>query len=108
MWCSFDRRARVVRVHGHGRVVLPGEREFDEVVTRHPPHPSTRAVVIVEVQRVSDSCGFGVPLMELVEERDLLRPSAEKRGPEGLAEYRAQRNAVSLDGLPGMSGPPNQ
>jgi len=102
MWCSFDRRARVVRVHGRGRVVLPGEPGFDEVAARHPRHPSTRAVVIVDVERVSDSCGFGVPVMEVVEERDLLRPSAEKRGPEGLAEYRATRNAVSLDGLPGM------
>ena len=102
MWCSFERRARVVRVHGRGRVVLPGEPEYDEVVALHPPHPSTRAAVLVDVERVSDSCGFGVPVMELVEERDLLRPSAENRGPDGLSEYRATRNAVSLDGLPGM------
>ncbi|MCW2681675.1 MAG: pyridoxamine 5-phosphate oxidase [Frankiales bacterium] len=106
MWCSFDRRARVVRVHGHGRVALPGEPDFDEVVALHPPHPSTRAVVVVDVERVSDSCGFGVPVMDLVEERDLLRPSAEKRGPEGLAEYRATRNATSLDGLAGMPALP--
>ncbi len=107
MWCSFDRRARVVRVHGRGRVVLPGEPEFEEVVALHPPHPSTRAVVVVDVERVSDSCGFGVPVMELVEERDLLRPSADKRGPEGLADYRALRNAASLDGLPGMPAGPS-
>ena len=107
MWCSFDRRARVVRVHGRGRVVLPGEPEFDEVAALHPAHPSTRAVVVVDVERVSDSCGFGVPVMEVVEERDLLRPSAEKRGPAVLAEYRATRNAVSLDGLPGMPAVPS-
>jgi hypothetical protein len=61
---------------------------------------------VVDVERVSDSCGFGVPVMDLVEERDLLRPSAEKRGPDGLAEYRATKNAVSLDGLPGMPSVP--
>ena len=105
MWCSFDRRARVVRVHGRGRVALPGEAEYEEVAALHPPHPSTRAAIVVDVERVSDSCGFGVPVMELVEERDLLRPAAEKRGPEGLAAYRAQKNAVSLDGLPGMPRP---
>lgn len=102
MWCSFDRKARVVRVHGRGRVALPREPEYDEVAALHPPHPSARAVVVVDVERVSDSCGFGVPVMDLVEERDLLRPAAGKRGPEGLAAYRATKNALSLDGLPGM------
>jgi hypothetical protein len=105
MWCAFDRRPRIVRVHGRGTVAVPGDAAYDEVVALHPPHPSTRAVVVVDVERVSDSCGFGVPVMDLVEERDLLRPSAAKRGPEGLAAYRADRNAVSLDGLPGLPVP---
>lgn len=101
MFCSFDKRPRVVRLHGRGHVAVPGDAEFDEVVARHPEHPSTRAVVVVDVTRVSDSCGYGVPVMEVVGERDLLRLGAEKRGPDGLAEYRATRNAVSIDGLPG-------
>jgi hypothetical protein len=102
MFCSFDQRPRIVRLHGTGRVVLPGEHEFDDVVARHPAHPSTRAVVVVDVTRVSDSCGYGVPVMEMVGERDLLRLGAEKRGPDGLAAYRAERNAESIDGLPGL------
>jgi hypothetical protein len=57
---------------------------------------------VVDVDRVSDSCGFGVPVMEVVAERDLLRRGAEKRGAEGLAAYRAEKNAVSIDGLPGL------
>ena len=102
MFNSFGQRPRIVRLHGTGSVALPGEPEYDEVVARHPPHPSTRAVVVVDVHRVSDSCGYGVPVMEMVGERDLLRLGAEKRGPEGLAEYRAERNSTSLDGLPGL------
>lgn len=102
MFCSYDDRPRIVRLHGRGSVVLPGDAVFDEVVTKHPTHPSTRAVVVVDVERVSDSCGFGVPVMDVVTERDLLRLGAEKRGPAGLATYRAERNAVSIDGLPGF------
>jgi hypothetical protein len=102
MFCSFGTRPRIVRLHGRGRVAMPGEPAYDDVVARHPPHPSTRAVVVVDVERVSDSCGFGVPVMELVGERDLLRRGAEKRGPDGLAEYRATKNAASIDGLPGL------
>lgn len=105
MFAPYDTRPRIVRLHGTGSVALPGEPAFDDVVARHPTHPSARAVVVVDVERVSDSCGFGVPVMELVGERDLLRLSAEKRGPEGLAAYRAEKNALSIDGLPGLQGP---
>jgi hypothetical protein len=102
MFCSFDNRPRVVRLHGRGSVAMPGEPSYDEVVARHPEHPSTRAVVVVDVERVSDSCGYGVPVMEMVGERDLLRLGAVKRGPEGLAAYRAEKNATSIDGLVGL------
>ena len=102
MFSAFGRRPRIVRLHGSGRVALPGSAEFDDVVGRHPAHPSTRAVVVVDVTRVSDSCGFGVPEMAVVGERDLLELGARRRGPDGLVAYRAERNAVSLDGLPGL------
>jgi predicted pyridoxine 5'-phosphate oxidase superfamily flavin-nucleotide-binding protein len=102
MFCSFAARPRIVRLHGRGRVALPGDAVFDDVVARHPEHPGTRAVAVVDVERISDSCGYGVPVMELVGERELLRLSGEKRGPEGLAAYRAEKNARSLDGLPGL------
>ncbi|HVE62491.1 MAG TPA: pyridoxamine 5'-phosphate oxidase family protein [Mycobacteriales bacterium] len=105
MFCSFGDRPRVVRLHGRGAVHFPGAPAYDDVVSRHPVHPSTRAVIVVEVDRVSDSCGFGVPIMEQVGERDLLRLGAERRGPDGLAAYRAQKNAVSIDGLPGIPSP---
>ncbi|NHC43761.1 pyridoxamine 5'-phosphate oxidase family protein [Motilibacter aurantiacus] len=103
MFCAFDKRPRIVRLHGTGRVALPGEPDFEDVVRRHPPHPSTRAVVVVDVTRVSDSCGWGVPVMDFVGERDLIRLGAEHSGPEGLAEYRREANARSIDGLPGLT-----
>ena len=102
MFCSFTERPRIVRLHGHGRVAYPGDPDFDDLVARHPAHPGTRAAIIVDVERISDSCGFGVPVMTLVGERDLLARSAEKRGPDGMETYRAERNALSIDGLPGL------
>ncbi|MEJ7742749.1 MAG: pyridoxamine 5'-phosphate oxidase family protein [Nocardioidaceae bacterium] len=102
MFASFESRPRIVRLHGRGTVALPGDDSYEEVVLRHAPHPSTRAVVVVDVERVSDSCGYGVPIMDFVGERDLLRLSAEKKGPGGLDAYRATKNAVSIDGLPGL------
>ncbi|AJT40659.1 pyridoxamine 5'-phosphate oxidase family protein [Psychromicrobium lacuslunae] len=102
MFNSFDSRPRIVRLHGQGTVSLPGEPAFEEVTALHPKHPSTRAVITVKVTRISDSCGWGVPIMQMSGERDLLRLQAEKKGPEGMAEYRTERNAQSIDGLPGF------
>lgn len=102
MFASFDRRPRIVRLHGTGRVRSPGHPDFEVVAADHPTHPSTRAVVVVDVERISDSCGFGVPVMEMVDERDLLRLFADKKGPEGMSAYRAEKNSHSIDGLPGV------
>ncbi|GHD13273.1 pyridoxamine 5'-phosphate oxidase family protein [Zhihengliuella salsuginis] len=102
MFNSFGPRPRIVRLHGRGSVHLPGTPEFDEVVARHPAHPSTQAVIVVDVTRISDSCGWGVPVMEVTGERDLLRLQAEKKGPDGMSAYRVERNAHSIDGLPGF------
>lgn len=101
MFCAFDSRPRVVRLHGRGSVAMPGEPAYDDVVARHPDHPSTRAVIVVDVDRISESCGYGVPRMRVEGERDLLLLHAQRKGPDGLADYRATRNAVSIDGLPG-------
>ncbi len=101
MFCSFGPRPRIVRLHGRGRPTFTGDPEYDEVVRRHPSHPGQRAVIIVDVTRVSDSCGFGVPQMDYVAERNLLELSARKRGPGGMVAYREEKNATSLDGLPG-------
>jgi len=102
MFAAFDRRPRIVRLHGYGSVAVPGDLAFEEVAARHPAHPSTRAAIVVDVERVSDSCGYGVPVMELVGERDLLRLSAEKKGRDGMDAYRVLKNTTSIDGLPGL------
>ncbi|WP_405374429.1 MULTISPECIES: pyridoxamine 5'-phosphate oxidase family protein [unclassified Microbacterium] len=102
MFLSYGDRPRIVRLHGTGSVLLPGDPGFSEVVDRHPDNPSTRAVISVEVTRISDSCGWGVPVMDVTEERDLIRRHAEKKGPAGMDDYRRQKNALSIDGLPGL------
>jgi len=102
MFTAFDGRPQIVRLHGRGRVVVPDDAEFDELVQRFPRNPGTRSVIVVDVDRISDSCGYAVPRMDYVADRDVLDLWAEKKGPKGLAAYRAKSNAVSLDGLPGL------
>ena len=104
MFCAFDGPPRIVRLHGRGEAVQLGDPRFAELAERFDGPPGARAVVRIDVDRVSDSCGFGVPRMAYERDRDQLVRWAENRGEEGLAAYRAERNAVSIDGLPAVRG----
>lgn len=104
MFCAFEGPPRIVRLHGRGTPVLPGDEAFDDLVRRFPARPGIRSVIDVEVTRIADSCGYAVPLMSFEADRSRLDEWADNRGPEGLDDYRAQKNARSLDGLPGLSG----
>ncbi|GAA3807224.1 pyridoxamine 5'-phosphate oxidase family protein [Nocardioides panacisoli] len=106
MFCAFDGPPDIVRFHGTGRVVTRYDAEYAELAARFDELPGARAVVVVDVERISDTCGYGVPLMEYVGERDLLGPAFARRGEEGSAEYRRNRNQVSLDGLPAFDYDP--
>jgi hypothetical protein len=102
MFCAFEGPPKIVRLHGRGHVVLPQDPDFAQLVKRFSDHPGIRSVIVVDVDRVAESCGFAVPLMSYQADRDVLDRSAAKKGPEKLAAYRAERNATSLDGLPGL------
>ena len=105
MFCAFDGPPRIVCLHGRGEVVALGDDRFAALATRFADHPGARAVIHVRVARVADSCGFAVPRMTFAGERDQLVRWAGNRGDEGLAAYRAQKNAVSIDGLPALTPP---
>jgi hypothetical protein len=103
MLCAFAGTPRIVRLHGRGEVLEGEALEFPEVDVL----PEQRRTVIrVEVDRVADSCGYGVPLMDHVGERPNSRRWAEgklrKQGPDALRDYMAERNAESIDGLPAL------
>lgn len=102
MFMAFEGRPQIVRLHGRGRVVVPDDAEFVELAQRFPRHLGTRSVIVVDVDRIADSCGYAVPRMDYIADRDVLDLWSEKKGPQGLVAYRAERNAVSLDGLPGL------
>ena len=103
MFCAFSGPPRIVRLHGRGNVVLPGDADWEALAARFPPQPAARSVIKVTLDRVSDSCGFGVPFMSYDKERGQLAEWANRKTDEELVEYRAKKNAVSIDGLPGLA-----
>lgn len=102
MFCAFDGPPWIVRLYGRGRGHEPGDDVHDELRPRFPDLPGARAIIDVAVDRISTSCGFGVPLMELVGHREELVESARRKGEAKMASYRARKNTESIDGLPGL------
>lgn len=102
MFCAFEGSPKIVRLYGRGRVHEPGDDAYDELRPQFPDLPGARAIIDVAVDRVSSSCGFGVPLMELVGHREELVESARRKGEAKMAAYRARKNTESIDGLPGL------
>jgi hypothetical protein len=110
MLCAFAGPPRIVRLHGRGEVIHPAHPEFDELLAlgfHEPEAPEARrAIIRVRLTRVSESCGYGVPLMSYEGERPHSDLSTAKRlrthGPDALVRYQEQHNLESLDGLPAV------
>ena len=72
-----------------------------------PEQVEQRGLEVVDVDRVSTSCGFALPMATGWERRDLLTPNMERRGADGVVAYRQQKNRVSIDGLPAFDDDPD-
>lgn len=107
MFCAFEGPPNIVRLHGRGEPVFVGDQRFEELAARfgEPARHGLRAIIVVEVTRVSDSCGYSVPLLEFQADRDILVRDMARKDEAKMAEYHAVRNAESIDGLPALPAP---
>lgn len=103
MFCAFSGSPKIVRLHGRGTPVTPGHSDYGRLLALFPPHPGTRALIHIQVTRVSDSCGYAVPFFEFQEPRDTLDRWTAQQGPEKVIAYRALKNRTSIDGLPALT-----
>lgn len=97
MLCAFEGPPRIVRLHGRG-----------EILAADDPGDGVRGVIRVHVERVSDSCGYGVPLMEYAGERPQREAWLASIGADGVRAYVTEKNATSIDGLPAVPSEPRR
>lgn len=102
MFCAFEGPPRIVRLHGRGEVVEQADDGFPALATMFPDTAGARSIIRIHVRRISDSCGYGVPLYRYEGERTQLKAWAERKGPEGLLQYQRENNLESIDRLPGL------
>jgi hypothetical protein len=103
MFCAFDGPPKILRFWGRGEVIEPHDAGFAELLPHFAPVAVVRSIIRVELDRIADACGFGVPFYSYEGERSNLPVWSEKKGEEGYAAYRETKNARSIDGLPGLA-----
>lgn len=109
MFCAFDGKPNIVRFYGRGRAVRPGDEGWDDLHRLF--HESdvaddvlVRSIIVADIDRTSTSCGFAVPFMDFVSERDQLVRWGDGKSADDITDYWAEKNASSIDGLPALSG----
>jgi hypothetical protein len=100
MFCAFSGAPKILRLYGQGRTILPETDEWAQLTPLFPDYYGARQIIAADIHRVQTSCGYAVPLMELVGQRDTLLRWAKAKGDQGLQEYRREENTCSIDGLP--------
>ena len=102
MFNSYTRNALILRIYGRGKSHAPGSTRFAELMTHYEDAPGIRQIFTIQIDNLQTSCGYGVPVYELMEERKTLTKWAEKKGAQGVKDYFEERNRVSIDGLPAV------
>ncbi|MBV8100810.1 MAG: pyridoxamine 5'-phosphate oxidase family protein [Verrucomicrobia bacterium] len=103
MFCAMEGPPKIVRLHGHGEPIERKHPDFETMRALFKETPGLRAFIRIRLTRISDSCGFGVPLYEFRGERSQLQEWAERKGETSLTVYRQTKNSCSIDGLPGTT-----
>lgn len=104
MFCSFDAVPRILRLHGTGSVYLTHSAKFDAYRPLFGEFAGVRSIISVEVKRIADACGYGVPEYQFKAERETLVRQLEQQGEQAVRDYQESQNAHSIDGLPGLRG----
>jgi hypothetical protein len=103
MMCAFERAPMIMRFHGRGEVVEPHHPDFERFKPMFVSEIGIRSFIVIHLDRISDSCGFGVPVMEFKNHRKQLRTYCERNGEEKLNDYKMSHNANSIDGISGVT-----
>ena len=100
MFCSFENAPLILRLYGTGEAVRQTSERWNELSKLFDDFPGTRQIIVLNVESLQTSCGFGIPLYEFVEDRKQLIDWAERKGGDGINAYWHDKNQTSIDGLP--------
>jgi hypothetical protein len=99
MLCSFDEKPLILRLYGRGHSVRPQDPAWPELIVHFTQLPGQRQIIVLQIESLQTSCGFGVPQFIVPTKRQTLLEWSLKKGPEGIHNYCAEKNQKTIDGL---------
>ncbi|KAA8491728.1 Pyridoxamine 5'-phosphate oxidase family protein ustO [Porphyridium purpureum] len=107
MFCNLEAGApRILRLFGRAQLILAEdvpESLLQKLPERMTKNEGFRAVYKLSVDRVTQSCGYSMPVMTFEKYRTTLDEWTQHKGPDGMNEYRTLKNSFSIDGLPSLA-----
>jgi hypothetical protein len=103
MFCAFQGAPLILRLYGRATIMQFDHPSFSQELAKFPGFKRARNVVFIDIERIADSCGYGVPFYEFQGPRDQLQRSVEHREQEEWERRRFESNAQSIDGLEGLT-----
>jgi hypothetical protein len=100
MFCSFSEKPMILRLYGHGQAIQQHQAQWQQFHSWFESLPGERQIIVLAIEAVQTSCGYGVPLFDFKQERGQLLQWAEKKGKDGITQYWREKNQRSIDGLP--------
>lgn len=106
MFCAFSGPPKILRLYGRGQFYTPDSAQWPNLESNFPSYTAARSIITVDVSRIADSCGYGVPKFQFEESRETLVTWGQKKGVKGVHTYQQERNKQSIDGLPALGDQP--
>ncbi|PSF39447.1 pyridoxamine 5'-phosphate oxidase [Aphanothece hegewaldii CCALA 016] len=100
MFCSFSEEPLILRLYGKGQSIRPRHHDWESLATLFPSMAGTRQIILMKIDSIQTSCGYGVPLYDFQQERKKLVNWAEQKGEKAIQDYWELKNQKSIDGLP--------
>ena len=102
MVCAFEGPPRIMRLYGSAATHQTGTPEYDKLLKQHYGNEAprnARQIVVLDIDMVQTSCGYGVPLFEYQSDRPNLTRWADAKSDDELVDYRREKNTTSIDGF---------
>lgn len=100
MFCAFSGEPMILRLYGTARALHQTDAHWREYIPLFDDLPGARQLILMNIDLVQTSCGFGVPEYKHIRQRTQLADWAARKGEAGLRDYQRKNNVISLDGKP--------
>lgn len=99
MFMSFDRNPLILRIFGKGEALQKNSKEFKKLISEFPKTAGVRQIIRTNIESVSTSCGYGVPVMDNPKTRETMAKWHASKDKQSLKDYQRENNLKSIDGL---------